>query len=87
MKLTENERNLLYLIHIASSWSGAILIFAGILLPVANNLTPYGAGLIVLGHCTALVRARSTPYRVWEVCHIGGVVIWTAILIGVLVFK
>jgi len=83
-QITEKERNLLYLIHIASSWSGAILIGIGLLFPVVNELTFYGVALKVLGHCTGLVRARSTPYKVWGICHIGGIAIWLAILIGVL---
>ena len=88
MKLSENKLNWLYGIHIGSSWGGAILLLIAILYrQLFDTLAPYWVGFILLGQCSAFIRARSTRYKVWGLCHLGGIVIWTAILIVVLLYR
>ena len=93
--LSEKTLNYIYVIHIASSWGGAIMIIAGMVYlgitqPETIGFSLCGVSAKVISEWAAFIRARSSDYKVWKQCHLGGLIMWSIallILIGVLVFR
>jgi len=83
-KLNEALRNGLYLGHAIIIWSGAIWqIMHVFTYQSAQDITHFWVTCLLIAELLALPRALSSPYKVWKICHIGGVALLAILLVGV----
>lgn len=85
--MKKNWRDILYMVHVISVWVG---LSSQIHLTYTSKSTEGLSTMLVicllLSEFAALPRCFKSEFWVWKVCHVGAIILFIVLLVGVIIY-